>query len=566
MNNKKIMKLIMMSVVISGGILMSEDEVKAQPNIVSTGIVYNVSTNLRVRSNPDLNGEIIASLNNGQEVIILGESGNWYQIDYNNQMAYVSKDYIKTSSSQENSSRSISGKVVNISSTLRVRSGAGTNYQVIGYLTNGTNLNITGESGDWYIINYDGQSGYVSKEYVSVTAQGNNNSSNSNNSSNVSIKEGTVVNVSTNLRVRSGAGTNYVVLGYLTNGSKVSITDENGSWYAISYNGKTGYVSKEYISINSSSLGPSDTGSESNTTGYIVNISSNLRVRSGAGTSYSTLGYLNNGSKVNILGESGDWYKISYNDGHGYVSKQYVSVGSNDSSSNAGGSNDTSQGSTLNQYGQVVNVSSNLRVRSNPSASASVVTYLLNGAKVNIIGESGNWYKITYGGHTGYVSKDYIRIISSDSSGSTTSSAYETILNAMKQHLGTPYVWGGSGELLTTSLMNTLKSRYPYQNYSRAMQYVDKGYRAFDCSGLMQWGFAQAGIQISRTTYTQVNEGVEVAISDIKPGDLLFYSNLEHVGMYVGNDQWIESPNSNANIRIVSVPWSKIGRARRILN
>lgn len=565
MNNKKIMKLIMMSAIISGGILMSENEVKAEPNIVNTGIVYNVSTNLRVRLNPDLNGEVIASLNNGEKVSILGENGSWYQISYNNQIAYVSKEYIKTNSSQESSSRSTSGKVVNVSSSLRVRSGAGTNYQVIGYLTNGESLNITGESGEWYIINYNGKNGYVSKEYVSVTTQ-NNTSSSSNNSNNVLNKEGIVVNVSTNLRVRSGAGTNYGVLGYLINGNKVTITGENGSWYAINYNGKTGYVSKEFINISNNSSNSSNTGNESNTTGYIVNVSSNLRVRSGAGTSYSTVGYLNNGSKVTILSESGDWYKISYNGGDGYVSKQYVSVGGNNSSSNTGVSNNTSQESTLNQFGQVVNITSNLRVRSNPSTSASVVTYLLNGTKVNIIGESGDWYKITYGGHTGYVSKNYIKIVSSSSSSSTISSAYEAILNAMKQHLGTPYVWGGSGELLTTSLINTLKSRYPYQNYSRAMQYADKGYRAFDCSGLMQWGFAQAGIQISRTTYTQINEGVEVAISDIKPGDLLFYSNLEHVGMYVGNDQWIESPNSNANIRIVSVPWSKIGRARRILN
>ena len=256
MNHKKIMKIIMTSVVISGGVFMSEKEVKAQPNTVSSGIVCNVTTNLRVRSNPDINGEVIASLNNGQEVKILGESGNWYQIDYNNQIAYVSKDYIKTGSSQENSSRSISGKVVNVSTNLRVRNGAGTNYEVIGYLTNGTSLSIIGESGSWYIINYNGQNGYVSKEYVSVTTQGNNSSS-SNNSNNTSIKEGIVVNVSTNLRVRSGAGTNYGVLGYLTNGSKVSITGENGSWYAINYNGKTGYVSKEYISINNNSSGSS---------------------------------------------------------------------------------------------------------------------------------------------------------------------------------------------------------------------------------------------------------------------------------------------------------------------
>ena len=57
-----------------------------------------------------------------------------------------------------------------------------------------------------------------------------------------------------------------------------------------------------------------------------------------------------------------------------------------------------------------------------------------------------------------------------------------------------------------------------------------------------------------------------MSIYNVKPGDLLFYSNLEHVGMYVGNDMCIEAPNSSSNVRIVNVPWSKIGRARRIIN
>ena len=139
----------------------------------------------------------------------------------------------------------------------------------------------------------------------------------------------------------------------------------------------------------------------------------------------------------------------------------------------------------------------------------------------------------------------------------------------MKQHIGSPYVWGGSGEYLTTASLNSLKKTYPIQAaagmYNRAAQYVDRGFRAFDCSGLMQWGFKQVGISIGRSTWDQINNGYEVSVNALQPGDLLFYSNLQHVGMYIGNGQWIESPNSSADVRIATVPWSKIGRARRIL-
>ena len=226
--------------------------------------------------------------------------------------------------------------------------------------------------------------------------------------------------------------------------------------------------------------------------------------------------------------------------------------------------------------GTVINVEgSNLRVRKGPSTNVAVLGYLLNNSTVDITGKEGNWYKINFKGSVGYVSEDYISIngqASSDSSTSNQSSyeqKYNIILNAMKEQIGAPYVWAGSGEYLTNDLLDELKLRYPSEaaegEYSYAEQFVNRGYRAFDCSGLMQWGFAQAGINIGRSTYNQIHNGVEVSLNDVRPGDLIFTANLDHVGMYVGNGQWIESPYAGKNIRISNVPWSSVTRARRIL-
>ena len=135
----------------------------------------------------------------------------------------------------------------------------------------------------------------------------------------------------------------------------------------------------------------------------------------------------------------------------------------------------------------------------------------------------------------------------------------------MKSQVGSPYVFGGAGETITRSLLNKLKSQYPTMNYNLDSKYIDSNYRAFDCSGLMQWAFKQVGINIGRSTYNQINNGVEVSLNNLKEGDLLFYSDLNHVGMYVGNGQWLESPRSGEFVRITNVPWNKIGRARRIL-
>ena len=81
----------------------------------------------------------------------------------------------------------------------------------------------------------------------------------------------------------------------------------------------------------------------------------------------------------------------------------------------------------------------------------------------------------------------------------------------------------------------------------------------------MQWAFAKANIHIGRTTYNQIEAGYEVSLSEVKAGDLLFTTSIGHVGMYIGDNMWIDSSTTGGLIGIRQVPWSSIGRARRVL-
>ncbi|MBL1287288.1 C40 family peptidase, partial [Streptomyces sp. For3] len=73
------------------------------------------------------------------------------------------------------------------------------------------------------------------------------------------------------------------------------------------------------------------------------------------------------------------------------------------------------------------------------------------------------------------------------------------------------------------------------------------------CSGLTQWAYAQAGAQITRTTYTQINQGTRIARSQLKPGDLVFFSNTTHVGLYAGNNTVLHAPYPGTNVRYESM-------------
>jgi cell wall-associated NlpC family hydrolase len=80
------------------------------------------------------------------------------------------------------------------------------------------------------------------------------------------------------------------------------------------------------------------------------------------------------------------------------------------------------------------------------------------------------------------------------------------------------------------------------------------GPNAFDCSGLTQWAYKQAGVSITRTTYTQANDGTRIGKSQLQPGDLVFfYGDLHHVGLYAGNGTVLHASNPRGGVKYESI-------------
>ncbi|MCC3670063.1 MULTISPECIES: SH3 domain-containing protein [Terrisporobacter] len=127
------------------------------------------------------------------------------------------------------------------------------------------------------------------------------------------------------LNVRSGASTSYSVVGKVSKGEKVEILSSNDGWYKIEYdNNQTGWSCDDYITKNT-------------VTGTVT--ANVLNVRSGASTSYSIVGKLSKGEKVEILLSNNGWHKIQYSqDNTGWVCDDYVSTSSASSSSNSSSS------------------------------------------------------------------------------------------------------------------------------------------------------------------------------------------------------------------------------------
>ncbi|MGL4873750.1 MAG: SH3 domain-containing protein [Clostridium sp.] len=308
---------------------------------------------------------------------------------------------LKNNIKNENVS-SIKGKVINIKSNLRVRQGDSISTPVIGYLQNGDIVNIQGESKGFYKISLNGKIGYVYSEYIENL--------NKNNSKNISDSTGTVINIKSNLRFRSGATTNSNVLGYFVDGQKVNVVGQANGWTKINYEGQEGYVDSSYIKIGNSESGNEVVNENNDNTismkalGGVVNVETNLRIRSGATTNSSIIGRLYEGDRVKIVGKDGDWYKIQTTNGTGFVCGDYIQILNGQDNGN------TDNKENIDGNGTVINVSSNLRIRTAPSLNSSVTGYLLNGQNVKVTGKEGTWYRINQNGQTGYVDSSFISV------------------------------------------------------------------------------------------------------------------------------------------------------------
>lgn len=182
--------------------------------------------------------------------------------------------------------------------------------------------------------------------------------------------------------------------------------------------------------------------------------------------------------------------------------------------------------------GGVVVTNSNVSVRRSPaSTSATTGQVLKTGTAWKVIrvtrdANGATWYDL---GNNAWVAAATVRdrgVVQAPTTSSRTAQV-QSVINLAKQQLGKPYVWGA------------------------------KGPSAFDCSGLMYYVFKNAlGKNIGGWTVAQESTGKVVSVGSLQAGDLIFWGsrgNTYHVGLYIGNGQFIDAPAPGQTVRISKI-------------
>ncbi len=247
---------------------------------------------------------------------------------------------------------------------------------------------------------------------------------------------------------------------------------------------------------------------------------SNINLRARATTSADSLGKFAEGDSVTVTGRNDGWYRIEYKGDSAYVSKDYVS---GEMLSYVPKVENEAETEAEALYG-VVTASDGLKLRKEASTISHVLDVLAYGTEVDVDRVGQEWIRVvTDGGQKGYVSAEYLSV----RSGTRTTRSAGTgkgaeVISYAKQFIGTPYVWGGTN--LKTGV---------------------------DCSGFVYAVMKNYGITLNRSSADMAANGVEISKGNLQAGDLVFFnsggnSRISHVGIYCGDGTYIHSTDGKA--------------------
>ena len=276
---------------------------------------------------------------------------------------------------------------------LNMRAEPSLSAQVLRQYPTGTWMTVLEDMGEWSKVRVNGLEGYVMSKYLSDTSSG----------STLYVR----TNTGRGLNLRDLPSLEGNIITSYKPGTAVTVLLRGNGWYKVSVDGKTGYMASQYLSASQSSGGSGSTTGYPKT-GVVNNPGANqvLLLRETASTDARVLGYYRNGTSVQLLGESGSFYKVTVGGKSGYMMKKYIKV----TGSSTGGS------STLPQTpftAKLVNPNGNYIVnfRTAPGLSSPIIKAHPVGTEFTVLEVGDVWCKAEIDGVTGYVSRYFFQTV-----------------------------------------------------------------------------------------------------------------------------------------------------------
>lgn len=270
----------------------------------------------------------------------------------------------------------------------------------------------------------------------------------------------------------------------------------------------------------------------------IAHVENHLNIRQEPGEDGKLVGKLPKDAACEILGIENGWAHIKSGKVEGYCSTDYLYMGSEA----------IRRGQEVASMIAIVNTQT-LKVREEPNTESVVITLIPQEEELEVVEVMDNgWVKFLLDDEEAYVSGEFVDVeerlekavtLTELLYGQGVSDVRVDLVQYAKQFVGNPYVWGG------TSLTN-----------------------GADCSGFTLSIYKKYNVSLPHHAASQAQLGSKVSMSEIQPGDLVFYAkngSINHVAIYIGNGQVIHASSPKTGIKISSVNYRTPACARRYL-
>ena len=388
--------------------------------------------------------------------------------------------------------------------------------------------------------------------------------------------------------LRETADAESKILEQINLNQEVEIVGEEGSWYQISYNNITGYVSKELVTVNSDTesteennqvnentteennqvvettqeQNTTEEGTETDSTEEITlgeyKISENTRLKLIPSINATDMIELKIDETVTVTEIINGWACVETQTTKGWIRKdklkkdEPVEENVEEEQEQPAEEVVAQQTSTKTKY---VN-STTVNVRKEANTSSTIVTTVALNTEVQVYSEESGWSKVMVNNVEGYISSSLLSDNKQETSrgqttsrrtSSTTNTATTNATTKTTAQATTSVPTSSNGSSIVATAKQYLGYKYVYGGSSPST--------GFDCSGFTSYIFKQYGISLNRTAAGQYSNGVAVSRANLQPGDLVMFgkSGINHVAIYIGGGQIIHSSTPSTGVRIDSL-------------